>query len=109
MQIHRRKSANADRDRQQVVKCSRDVSKRSDCLIINVTAVVNAHPVLAQGVFCCPLPAGPKMPCIMVGMDQHTVVFLFDCRQAQMPDIMVGKALSRWGDEALESSAYGPS
>ena len=39
------KSASADRDRQRVVKCSRDVSKRSDCLIINETAVVNAHPV----------------------------------------------------------------
>ena len=29
---HRRKSANADRDQQQVVKPSRDVSKHSDCL-----------------------------------------------------------------------------
>ena len=45
MQVHRRKSASADRDQQRVVKCSRDVSKRSDCLIINETAVVNAHPV----------------------------------------------------------------
>ena len=45
MQVHRRKSANADCDRQRVVKCSRDVSKHSDCLIINETAVVNAHPV----------------------------------------------------------------
>ena len=45
MQVHRRKSANADRDRQRVVKCSRDVSKHSDCFIINETAVVNAHPV----------------------------------------------------------------
>ena len=45
MQVHRRKSASADRDRQQVVKCSRDVSKHSDCLIINETVVVNAHPV----------------------------------------------------------------
>ena len=39
------KGANADRDQQRVVKCSFDVSKRSDCLIINETAVVNAHPV----------------------------------------------------------------
>ena len=38
------KSASADRDWQRVVKCSRDVSKHSDCLIINETAVVNAHP-----------------------------------------------------------------
>ena len=45
MQVHRRKSASADRDQQRVVKCSRDVSKHSDCLIINETAVVNAHPV----------------------------------------------------------------
>ena len=45
MQVHRRKSASADRDWQRVVKCSRDVSKHSDCLIINETAVVNAHPV----------------------------------------------------------------
>ena len=45
MQVHRRKSANADRDQQRVAKCSRDVSKHSDCLIINETAVVNAHPV----------------------------------------------------------------
>ena len=44
MQVHRRQSASADRDRQRVAKCSRDVSKRSDCLIINETAVVNAHP-----------------------------------------------------------------
>ena len=36
MQVHRRKSASADRDRQRVIKCSRDVSKHSDCLIINV-------------------------------------------------------------------------
>ena len=45
MQVHRRKSASADRDQQRVVKCSRDVSKHSDCLVINETAVVNAHPV----------------------------------------------------------------
>ena len=45
MQVHRRKSASADRDQQRVAKCSRDVSKHSDCLIINETAVVNAHPV----------------------------------------------------------------
>ena len=45
MQVHRRKSASADRDQQRVVKCSRDVSKRSDCLIINETTVVNAHPI----------------------------------------------------------------
>ena len=45
MQVHRRKSASADRDRQRVVKCSRDVSNHSDCLIINETAVVNAHPI----------------------------------------------------------------
>ena len=44
MQVHRRKSESADRDQQRVVKCSRDVSKRSDCLIINETAVVNAQP-----------------------------------------------------------------
>ena len=45
MQVHRRKSASAARDQQRVVKCSRDVSKHSDCLIINETAVVNAHPI----------------------------------------------------------------
>ena len=45
MQVHRRESASADRVRQRVVKCSRDVSKHSDCLIINESAVVNAHPV----------------------------------------------------------------
>ena len=46
MQVHHRKSANADhRDQQRLAKCSRDVSKRSDCLIINETAVMNAHPV----------------------------------------------------------------
>ena len=45
MQVHCRKSASADRDQQRVVKCSRHVSKRSNCLIINETAVVNAHPV----------------------------------------------------------------
>jgi len=44
MQVHRRQSARAGRDRRRVAKCSRDVSKRSDCLIINETAVVNAHP-----------------------------------------------------------------
>ena len=44
MQVHCRQSASADRDRQRVAKCSRDVSKRSDCLIINETAAVNAHP-----------------------------------------------------------------
>ena len=46
MQVHRCKSASVDRDRQRVVKCCRDVSKHSDCLIINETAVVNVHPVL---------------------------------------------------------------
>ena len=44
MQVHRRKSASADRDQQRVVKCSRDASRRSDCLIIKETAVVNAQP-----------------------------------------------------------------
>ena len=44
MQVHRRQSASADRDRQRVAKCSRDVSICSDCLIINETTVVNAHP-----------------------------------------------------------------
>ena len=45
MQVHRRKV------RMQIVigtewsSASRDVSKHSDCLFINETAVVNAHPI----------------------------------------------------------------